>query len=357
MNQFTEKIIIALGVTATFFLTVYSGQLPVFMGEFNSIDGSLYITRSVDIIITLLVIYSVSYLIIPRYLPRQSFGLILIWTGIVFLSACLIEYQLDRSTLKLFNLPTGPDEFSDKLLKYRHRKSFDLHPAAGNSVVTVFSLLFGLSRDWVKNYQNRNQLMKEKLKADIAFLKSQVNPHFFFNSLNNIFAITSRNKDREAGEAILKLSGMMRYMIYESDADMVPISKEVDLLTNYIDVAKLKYKSDDPLKLVFEQRVKDDSLLIAPLILLPFVENAFKHGINSKGQGSIEIDIEADSSRLALFVTNSIHPAAGDFIRRPGIGLENVRRRLSMTYGENHDLSIEHDENHFSVNLQIELDH
>ena len=266
-----------------------------------------------------------------------------------------MEYQFDRIILKLFNLPTSSNQVSDKMLQYRHQISYDIGIFAGNTMVLVFAFLYGISRDWLQRYRQQNQLHQEKLKADVAFLRTQINPHFFFNSLNNIYAITQRNNDSEGGQAIMKLAGMMRYMIYESDSEFVPLSKEVELLDNYIQVAQMKYRIDDPLEVNFNSSGINNGQEIAPLILLPFVENAFKHGISSKGEGTINITIDVIDEQLNLLVENSVFPTKSEFKSRPGIGLINVKQRLNLLYPNKFSLSIDKSDDLHRVELTIQL--
>lgn len=355
MKSRVEHIIIVVLVTVAFYSITIPKLQPVFMGAFNSVDGSIYLARFVDITIALLIIFSVSLRLIPRQIALRKPVLLLIWSIGILILVSLVEYQLDRVILKLFNLPTSPNQFSDKMLQYRHRISYDIGILAGNTMVLVFAFLYGISRDWLKRYRQQNQLQQEKLKADVAFLRTQINPHFFFNSLNNIYAITQRNNDSEGGQAIMKLAGMMRYMIYESDSERVPLLKEVELLNNYIQVAQLKYRTDDPLTVNFNSTGIKNRQQIAPLILLPFVENAFKHGISSKGKGNITINIDVIDEQLNLLVENSVFPVKPEFKSRPGIGLTNVKQRLNLLYTNKFSLSIDKSDDLHRVELTIQL--
>lgn len=205
--------------------------------------------------------------------------------------------------------------------------------------------------EWFKAEKRREELEKEKLNAELGFLKSQVNPHFLFNSLNSIYALARRKAD-ETEEAILKLSQMMRYMIYESNTSTVALIKELDYLQNYIDLKKLRLPSLISIQYTVEG--SPTGLSIEPMLLIPFVENAFKHGISYSQNSDVEIKISLMQHKLRLTVSNKIFRQQDAEVG--GIGLENVRKRLALLYPHPmHSLHIKEEDNVYSVTLTIQL--
>lgn len=350
-----EKWMIAILFIGFYFGFIYHPGEPVFIGEFNNIDGSIYAVRSGDVVASLIIFGSVSFILIPSYLVKQKWIPFIAWSVVVVAVVSGMEYGLDRLVLKAFNLPTASNEFSDKMLEFKWRNVYHSTVIPGNLMVYALGLLYGLSRDWMFKSKKQRQLFHEKMKADIAFLRSQINPHFFFNALNNIYAMTRKKGDDEVGEAILKLSGMMRYMIYDSDVTEIDLIKEIDHIENVLDIARLKFSSDDPIDIQVRKKGSFEGMKIAPLILIPFVENAIKHGINNTGKGYIHIDIGVNQNTLCFRVKNAKYDLQDSFQKHPGIGLANVKRRLELLYPGNYDLRISATQDKYSVELKLNL--
>lgn len=227
-----EKFIITILFLGSYYGILYHPNLPVFMNEFNSVDGSIYVARFVDVCISLLIFFSVGFYLVPNILLKKKMTTFILLSIILVGMVSFLEYQLDHVILKMFNLPTDPNAISDKMLSYYRRKSYDFPIIPVNMIITILALLYGLSRDWINKSRTESKLIHEKMRADIDFLRSQINPHFFFNALNNIYAITQRNDDDEAGRAIMKLSDMMRYMIYDSNVSKISLEDEIQQIEN-----------------------------------------------------------------------------------------------------------------------------
>jgi sensor histidine kinase YesM len=196
------------------------------------------------------------------------------------------------------------------------------------------------------------QLEKEKLVAQISSLKSQINPHFLFNTLNNIYATAIDTSPRTA-DMVDKLSEMMRYTMKETQNDFVPLEEEINYINNFIELQKLRLES----KIKFDYTIEGEfaGLQIAPMLLIPFVENAFKHGVNSEQDSNIRINIKANESELHFFVANNIVNAQSETIEKNGLGIKNTKHRLDLIYPSRHLLTIKETENDFIVSLHINL--
>lgn len=189
--------------------------------------------------------------------------------------------------------------------------------------------------DWFVNEKERRTLANEKLTAELAFLRSQINPHFLFNCLNNIYSLAYQKSDSTAA-AVMKLSEIMRYMLYESNDSRVELSREIGYLENFIELQKLRFKGNAYVELEVSGVEPDQQ--IVPLILIPFVENAFKHGDCSDPEFPIRIAIAVRDNRLHFSITNRVTCQNKD--ETGGIGLINVQRRLDLLYPGKHQLNI-----------------
>jgi two-component system, LytTR family, sensor kinase len=199
----------------------------------------------------------------------------------------------------------------------------------------------------------QEELGKAKLNAELALLKNQISPHFFFNTLNNIYSLSTINPD-DSRTAILKLSKMMRYLLYDSEDGDTKLSNEIELMTNYIELMKLRLDENYNLKVKFPEEYED--FRIPPLILIPFIENAFKHGVSFREDSFIDIFMSASENTIIFRSFNSIYSSAtGTGLESSGIGLNNVRKRLELLFPGKHDLQLNKTESTFEVLLKIDL--
>lgn len=228
---------------------------------------------------------------------------------------------------------------------------FALMITLSSNFVNIFlGLLLSYLMDWRTMSVQKEIVEKEQFKTELAFLKSQINPHYLFNTINDIYALTQQQSP-EAPNALLKLSELLRYMLRESDDQFVPLSKEILYLENVIELQKIGQKGSSYVN--FEVVGEISQLKIAPLILINFVENAFKHGIFNDKNTPITLLIIVENHELNFQVINSINHVKKD--KTGGIGLVNVKRRLSLIYAEKHSLTINQLDNEFIVNLKLNL--
>lgn len=214
-----------------------------------------------------------------------------------------------------------------------------------------FSLGLGVMQKLTQNEKQRKELEKEKLNSDLAFLKNQISPHFFFNTLNNIYSLIRIDTD-EAQESVHKLSKLMRYLLYESESGDTKLSDEISFMNHYIDLMKLRLSSKVDLSIILPEN--SPALRIPPLLFIPFIENAFKHGVSYRTPSFIEIKMNVKDSLISFYVKNSIGTSSKtDDGQHAGIGLKNVKKRLNLLFPNTHNLTIEHKENEFSVELRL----
>jgi LytS/YehU family sensor histidine kinase len=216
----------------------------------------------------------------------------------------------------------------------------------------VLALSLKLVRHNIRQRNEANELRRGKLEAELKFLKAQTNPHFLFNTLNNIYAL-ARKKSEDTAEVVMKLSKLLRFMLFESDSEAITIEKEIQVIDDYIELEKLRYPPSR-LKISFTKQIDNPSAPIAPLILLPFVENAFKHGASeSREQSVIKIYLSLKSGKLEFNIQNTVHKKTNEQQSRH-IGLTNIRRQLELLY-PHHSLQIEGKNTEFIVTLELTL--
>ena len=206
-------------------------------------------------------------------------------------------------------------------------------------------------RTQVKGKEREKNLVKEKLETELKFLRNQMNPHFLMNTLNNIYAL-ARKKSDDTEEVVMKFSELLRFILYESSGQYILLSDEIKVIEDYIDLETIRY--DNRLSVSFTKEIDSASYQITPLILLNFVENAFKHGISeSRFESFVHIDMNVNKGHLDFSIRNT-NENGGSTVRVNNIGLGNVRRQLELTYSE-YDLNVENKDNIFKVNLLINL--
>ncbi len=219
-------------------------------------------------------------------------------------------------------------------------------------LICGFSLGLGVLDKLSQNEKQRKELEKEKLNSELAFLKNQISPHFFFNTLNNIYSLIGFNTE-EAREAVLKLSKLMRYLLYESEHGESKLREEIAFLKHYIDLMRLRVGSKVELRISLPEN--HDELLVPPLLFVPFVENAFKHGISYRERSFIDIRMTVENNRILFYVRNSLGTGSQRGDVYSGIGLENVKKRLNLLFPGRHSLKTGQTSDEFEAELMIEL--
>lgn len=246
--------------------------------------------------------------------------------------------------------------FEDKLKfwinpNYKHAFTFFIFFPV--MFVAALATGYGLITEIMKEERGRREEKQERMQSELSFLRSQISPHFIFNVLNSIVYLI-RSEPGDAESVTIKLSELIRYMLYETDSKQVPVSREVAYLQNYIDLQMVRYGDDVEINVNIEGN--DSSLTIEPMLLIPFVENAFKHGIGMVKDPKIDIQLEYHGDLLTFMVANQIAPEtkeSKDF--SSGIGLKNVRRRLELLYPKKHELIVDDSDGKFVVQLSIDL--
>jgi sensor histidine kinase YesM len=359
-NQFRYRLsrhILFWSVWLSFFTIIY-GSRPSSATNPNDLtfNPELYILSFLEALAYLpghmLLSYTIMYVLIPYYLFKEKYLVFLAFIlGVIFLQAAgstLITSQVVVPLRQFLNLPLPNSTFYYSLMA----------GLRGGLSVAGFAGIIKLGKHWYQKNQQAQELEREKLKAELQLLKAQVHPHFLFNTLNNLYSLTL-TQSGQAPEVVLKLAGLLRFMLYECNVALVPLEKEIKLVQDYIELEKLRY--GNRLDLAVNITGNPAGKLIAPLLLLPFLENSFKHGASEHlDQAWISLDLTIQENKLKFKLLNALPPEPL-FMSQPeipahGIGLGNVKKRLELMYPQRHQFKTTQEAETYLVTLTLDLD-
>ncbi|WP_163326250.1 sensor histidine kinase [Draconibacterium mangrovi] len=325
--------------------------LVVFWLIYASIRGEYYEEFIVNIIqlpAKMIGTYTFIYLVLPIAIKRKEYFVF----GFLVLIHFVLYGIIVRASIYYINPFPNPRGF-------KGTEFFDLTriltKAASDYVLPGIASAIYIFKRWYLEEQKNKKMAEEKIAAELNFLKAQIHPHFLFNTLNNLYTLILMQSEK-AQDVVLKLSELLDYMIYKSNVEFVPLVNELEIVEGYIELEKMRYSKR--LKLVYNVTGDADKHEIAPLILLPFIENCFKHGASKdRINPHVNIEISIKPEFLTLKAVNSI-PKIKDQEEdeNQGIGLSNVKRRLDLIYPDKHELEFKSDDKLFEVLLKIYLE-
>ena len=280
------------------------------------------------------------YFLIPKYLLKKKY-----WLYFSFLLLTIVITFLLSGATFFFS------DFNPEKLAQKNPIVEKIIPVIIINAISLWLLSMVLAILFTV-YNRLKETEKEKLSAQIASLKSQINPHFLFNTLNNIYA-TAIDTSPKAADMVDKLSEMMRYTMKDTQQDVVLLGDEINYINNFIELQKLRL--DRSVKLEYNTLQNIPALQIAPMLLIPFVENAFKHGVNSEQKSYINIELAMNTTEFQLHVVNNKVSVQRDISEKSGLGIINTKHRLNLLYPSKHLLVINDTEKEFSVSLHINL--
>jgi uncharacterized protein YlzI (FlbEa/FlbD family) len=341
MHYKTRLLLIhLLGILAFLSIPVFTS--PDFGENLLLIDG---FKRDFSGYVLLMVFFYVNYY---YFMPKYYF------TKRRFLYCCFVFFCFAMVTgipdlLFPMHFHGGPPTMQGPMNGRPPMNNFFNGPAGSS----FFQFLLVLSLSFTLKINNQlTEMYSEKLKAEVSYLKAQINPHFLFNTLNSLYALTIEKSDA-APDAVIKLSNMMRYVVTESTNDLVPLEKEVSYITDYIDMQRLRIPEDSNLEYTVIGNAKGKS--IAPMVIIPFIENAFKYGINSEEDWHIAIAIEILDNHFILDVTNNKVKVSFPDDHATEQGIENTTKRLEFIYPGKHEIYFDDEPQSFHVHLKINL--
>ncbi len=237
-----------------------------------------------------------------------------------------------------------------------------LYKNSGRLSGTIFSLAFFVgfttaihyARAGIRQRLQLQEITAKQLQTELALLKAQINPHFLFNTLNNLYAMALRQEDPATAQGIARLSHLMRYVIYESDVERIELNKEAEQIRAFIELQKLRFSEEDDIRIDFETCGDLENASIAPMLLLPFVENAFKHGIRLSSPSHVSLRLSVNDGAIRFSIENSLHTGEERSVDSDSaLGLRNVKRRLELIYPGAHSLAIREGEGVYQVVLDV----
>ena len=310
------------------------------------------------IFLQMLFCYPFIYLLIPRFFQKKKYAAFSISLALLLLAMYWITYidylyiWTDRSSPIFFDIP-GIRPLTPFQAKYFSVYS-NIH-CTGTFVAASIMLAVKYYKNWFNKERENETLIYQNSRAELQLLKAQVHPHFLFNTLNNIYALMLDDSPK-AITVLNELSGMLRYMTDEGTGSLVPLSKEIKMLLDYIGLEKIRY--GDRLDMITDIKLDENQdLLIAPLLMIPFVENSFKHGAsNAMDHAKIFLQISTEQNHLAFKIRNDVNPIPERSNERIKIGLKNVKKRLQILYPDKHSLHFNEMNGIFTVTMIIILD-
>ena len=328
-------------------------RIGIMMPAVNTIHSALLLfqfTIQHAMIVNPVLTYSIVYFLIPKFFNRKK-SLFFI-AGILLLIVLMQSYYFMINWFNINSAIRNAIGLSNGLLISSFKPGFIR--AFGNPPL-IFGLFLSLKtlKNWHLEQLKTETLAKENTNAELQLLKAQVHPHFLFNTLNNIYSFTL-NQSPQAGALVQELSDMLNYMIHECDQPLVPLEKEIKLIRDYMGLEKIRYGN----RLYMQVEIKGsfEKKQIAPLLMIPFVENCFKHGASiMRGRQWIALSINITNDLLHFKLSNSKPSKAIDTNNKKGIGLANVQKRLRLLYPEKYYLKIEPTSDTFIVHLQVSL--
>ena len=330
---------------------IYIAHIPLTIGI--SFPKEYWIKQSVTFPLLIGLYYWNTQVLVPCLLYRQKAAKFVALHIVIIALLYCASYVYDSWA----HIPEGIEKsinanFAGKLRITLHGMKLDTTLLLTSCLLVGLGTSVSITRLWQNDLLKSQQLVQKQLDSELSFLKAQIHPHFFFNTLNNIYSLTFIDVENSRA-SLHKLSRMMRYLLYETQNDRTSLQREIEFVRDYIALMQLRVNGHTTVEFREPHTTTEQS--IAPMILLPFVENAFKHGVHSVKESRIAINIRQDSDLLVLEVENTFFGHRDRDIDDGGIGLANTRRRLELIYADHYQLYFGHNEDKYSVRLELQL--
>lgn len=316
--------------------------------RFGSINNDYWYSLKSNLVefpLNIMITYFTIYFLIPRFIVKKKYLLF-----VLAFAGSLLLYYLLRTSLSylLVTKDIWPEAQGNQ-------QPFTLIHVVEVMIGTIYVIALvsaiKLAYDWIIEKRKNDELQRIQLQTELDFLKTQIQPHFFFNTLNNLYALVIKQSP-QAPDVVMKLSEIMQYVLYEVKEPQISLMKSINYLYSYLELEKLRYGDRVQSEISIEGDI--DDVTVPPLIFLPFIENCFKHGIKKEGNIKVDIDFVVGDKFLYFSVENTLDDDA-EFITKHGIGIENVKRRLELLYGKKHKLKTIESEETFKVLLTLPL--
>jgi len=293
-----------------------------------------------------IIIYINILILMPRFFQTKKYGSFLSLILLLLIFYTVIKNLHDAYLNARFAFSTTPNFF-----KYTYYSKYSYYNFSIAVFYVGFTMALELSKDWFIQREHLQKIKIENLNTEINYLKAQINPHFLFNSLNTLY-VQIDQKNSEARKTLEKISEMLRYQLYECNNDTISIEKELEYIGSYIDLQRLRKENNFDISYHYDEGIK--VFRVAPLLFIPFIENAFKHLSNFTDRRNIvQVEMKKQNGKLVCTVFNTC--CASQKNNHQGIGLKNVKRRLELLYPDKHELSTAQEPSSYKVTLTVEL--
>ncbi len=314
--------------------------------DFLLINNAGNILNLLLVALIAMVLYTNLFILIPRFLKKARYGKYFLALGFIILAITTVSGVLHN---KIFRLYEGA------LLANAY--SLMLFVLTATCLYTFVGSALHLILEWYHMREMEKKVMQAELsrtEAELSALKQQINPHFLFNALNSLYSMSITDVDKTP-ESILRLSEMMRYMLYKSNVPMVDLQSELQYLNNYLEIQKIRFEGKCDIH--YQTAIKNEKSSVAPLLFIHFIENCFKHVNYNEEEAYIDITIRQYNGSIIMKTKNSMGISSGDNPEKiGGIGLDNVQKRLNLIYPSKHQLLVKEETNNFEVELKLEID-
>ncbi len=341
-NTLLKEVSISVLIVSVGLIVLNYPDFNLTFGIFNTGNDTFLWPSIIGSVINLLLFFSITEYLIPQFLRKNgllTFNLSLVITfivlsGIEILIDCLIALYI-----------------------YKYEHNIDLAEVIlmvvfMHILVVIIAVAYRFSKDWFKNEKLNQQRKEAQLHSELNLLKAQINPHFLFNALNSLFSMSLKANDEKTAEGIGKLAEMMRYVFDKGQMERVSLREEIQYVQDYIYLQQLRFESHIKVNFNFELNEKYSD--IPPMILMPFIENAFKYGVSSQTPSQIDIDLKIENNTLNFSVLNQSFEHT-ETIPSHGVGLANVKKRLELLFSDKYKLDIIPAKEQFKINLKIDL--
>jgi sensor histidine kinase YesM len=336
-----------------FWLMLFGAWFYFRYQDFSTINKALLITF-IKVLDLALMVYITNYILIPKLLYKKQY----LFFGLLFFVMISVSSLFKIYVIGQLLYPAGTFILFDNNIKVRIYDNVIPH-----FLLVSTGAAFKLLLDYANAQRRLGEMAKEKAETELTFLKSQMNPHFLFNALNSVYFLIDKS-NIEAREALHKFSNMLRYQLYEVKDEKIPIEKEIEYLKDYIDVQSLR-RENASVNINIDTSVK--GFFIEPLLLIPFVENSFKHlshfnntrineALGQGKQNEIDMHLSKHNGEMIFLIKNTTEGKIKSAVKDGGIGLANVKRRLELLYPQKHELNFKEVNGYFDVQLKLKID-